>query len=187
MDVEYSAPGRHRRRAPHPRADLGIATIVLSASDEPNTSQRAFEAGATGYLTKDKLAYSLVPAVLAAAGAHARLSGDGGAQRLQVERESADFDRRRGPDGKEASSRSSWSGRPSSREAAARRRSSATARAASCCPRAHRPALDPAPRSSSSALAARGIYDGDAPAAGIVTGVGRVEAARCWSSRTTRP
>ncbi len=60
--------------------DLGIATIVLSASDEPNTSQRAFEAGATGYLTKDKLAYSLVPAVLTAAGARARLSGDGGAE-----------------------------------------------------------------------------------------------------------
>ena len=59
---------------------LGIATLVLSASDDPATSQRAFEAGATGFLTKDKLAYSLVPAVLAAAGARARLSGDGGAE-----------------------------------------------------------------------------------------------------------
>jgi DNA-binding NarL/FixJ family response regulator len=59
---------------------LGIATLVLTAADDPAISQRAFEAGATGYLTKDKLAYSLVPAVLAAAGAHARLSDDGGAE-----------------------------------------------------------------------------------------------------------
>ena len=59
---------------------LGIATIVLTASDDPNTSQRAFEAGATGYLTKDRLTYSLGPVVLAAAGARARLSGDGGAE-----------------------------------------------------------------------------------------------------------
>jgi DNA-binding NarL/FixJ family response regulator len=59
---------------------LGIATLVLTASDDPAISQRAFQAGATGYLTKDKLAYSLVPAVLAVAGAPARLSGDGGAE-----------------------------------------------------------------------------------------------------------
>jgi DNA-binding NarL/FixJ family response regulator len=59
---------------------LGIATLVLTASGDPAVSQRAFEAGATGYLTKDRLAYSLVPAVLAAAGASARLSGDGGAE-----------------------------------------------------------------------------------------------------------
>ena len=62
--------------------DLGLsaATLLLSASDDRTTSQRALEAGAAGFLTKERLAHTLVPAVLAAAGARGRLSDDGGAE-----------------------------------------------------------------------------------------------------------
>jgi DNA-binding NarL/FixJ family response regulator len=58
---------------------LSTATIVLTASDDPAKSYEAREAGAIGYLTKDRIAEALVPAILSVAGAHARLSADGGA------------------------------------------------------------------------------------------------------------
>jgi DNA-binding NarL/FixJ family response regulator len=59
---------------------LGSMTIVLTASDDPHKSQEAREAGAIGYLTKDRIAEALVPAILSVAGARARLSADGGAE-----------------------------------------------------------------------------------------------------------
>lgn len=59
---------------------LGIPVIVLTASSDPSLAQEAHEAGAKGYLTRDRIATALVPAVLGAAGAPARLSGDGGAE-----------------------------------------------------------------------------------------------------------
>jgi DNA-binding NarL/FixJ family response regulator len=58
---------------------LSTATIVLTASDDPAKSHEAREAGAIGYLTKDRVAEALVPAILSAAGARARLIADGGA------------------------------------------------------------------------------------------------------------
>jgi DNA-binding NarL/FixJ family response regulator len=62
--------------------ELGLPsqTIVLTASDDPADSQRAHEAGAIGYLTKDRLTTSLVPAIIAAAGRPATLTRDGGAE-----------------------------------------------------------------------------------------------------------
>jgi DNA-binding NarL/FixJ family response regulator len=62
--------------------ELGLATrtIVLTASNDPADSQRAYEAGAVGFLTKDRVAGSLVPAILAAAGARGTLTADGGAE-----------------------------------------------------------------------------------------------------------
>jgi DNA-binding NarL/FixJ family response regulator len=62
--------------------ELGLPTriIVLTASTDPADAQRAYEAGAAGYLTKDRVASALVPAILAAAGARATLSADGGAE-----------------------------------------------------------------------------------------------------------
>jgi DNA-binding NarL/FixJ family response regulator len=62
--------------------ELGLAAriIVLTASTDPADAQRAYEAGAAGYLTKDRVATALVPAVLSAAGARATLSADGGAE-----------------------------------------------------------------------------------------------------------
>jgi DNA-binding NarL/FixJ family response regulator len=62
--------------------ELGLPSrmIVLTASDDPANAQRAHEIGATGYLTKDRVATTLVPAILAAAGARATLSPDGGAE-----------------------------------------------------------------------------------------------------------
>jgi DNA-binding NarL/FixJ family response regulator len=62
--------------------DLGLdaAALLLSASDDRTTSQRALEAGAAGFLTKERLAYTLVPAILATAAARDRLNGDGGAE-----------------------------------------------------------------------------------------------------------
>jgi DNA-binding NarL/FixJ family response regulator len=59
---------------------LGIPVIVLTASADPKFAQQAHEAGAKGYLTKDRIAAALVPAVLDVAGAPARLSDDGGAE-----------------------------------------------------------------------------------------------------------
>lgn len=58
---------------------LGVAAIVLTASGDPRRSQEAYEAGAAGYVTKDRVVTALVPAILAAAGGRARLSADGGA------------------------------------------------------------------------------------------------------------
>ena len=59
---------------------LGIPVVVLTASADPKHAQQAHEAGAKGYLTKDRIATALVPAVLDVAGAPARLSDDGGAE-----------------------------------------------------------------------------------------------------------
>jgi DNA-binding NarL/FixJ family response regulator len=58
---------------------VGIPVVVLTASADPRLAQQALEAGAKGYLTKDRVATALVPAVLEVAGAPARLSGDGAA------------------------------------------------------------------------------------------------------------
>ena len=65
--------------------------------------------------------------------------------------------------------------------AAASRRASATSAAASCCrASASTGCSTPARRSwSCSPLAAHGLYDGDAPGAGIITGVGRVAGREC--------
>jgi CheY-like chemotaxis protein len=59
---------------------LGIPIFVLSASDDPTLAEAAHAAGAKGYLTKDRIASGLLPALLAAAEAPARLSGDGSAE-----------------------------------------------------------------------------------------------------------
>ena len=59
---------------------LGIPVVVLSASDDPKLADAAHAAGAKGYLTKDRIVNGLLPALLAAAEAPARLSGDGGAE-----------------------------------------------------------------------------------------------------------
>jgi DNA-binding NarL/FixJ family response regulator len=59
---------------------LGIPVIVLTASSDPSLAHQAHEAGAKGYLTKDRIATALVPALLEVAGARARLSDDGGAE-----------------------------------------------------------------------------------------------------------
>ncbi len=59
---------------------LGMAIVVLSSSDDPALAQAAHEAGAKGYLTKDRIGGGLLPALLAAAAPPARLSGDGSAE-----------------------------------------------------------------------------------------------------------
>ncbi len=61
---------------------LGLPSrvIVLTASDDPANAQRAYDVGATGYLTKDRVADALTPAILAAAGRRGTLSPDGGAE-----------------------------------------------------------------------------------------------------------
>ncbi len=58
---------------------LAIPVVMLTASADPRLAEQALEAGAKAYLTKDRIATGLVPAVLGAAEPHARLSGDGGA------------------------------------------------------------------------------------------------------------
>ena len=58
---------------------LSSAVLVLTASADGRKSQQAREAGALGYLTKDRIAEALVPAILSVAGERARLSADGGA------------------------------------------------------------------------------------------------------------
>ena len=63
--------------------------------------------------------------------------------------------------------------------AAPRRRASATPPAASCCPASGWRLLDPgSPFLEVGQLAAFGMYDGEAPAPGMITGIGRVAAAR---------
>ena len=57
-----------------------VGLVVLSASDDPTLAEAAHSAGAKGYLTKDRIASGLRPALLAAAEAPARLSGDGSAE-----------------------------------------------------------------------------------------------------------
>ena len=59
---------------------LGMPVIVLTASADPKFAQQAHEAGAKGYLTKDRIGSALVSAVLDVAGAPARLSDDGGTE-----------------------------------------------------------------------------------------------------------
>jgi CheY-like chemotaxis protein len=59
---------------------LGMPVVVLSASDDPTLADTAHAAGAKGYLTKDRIAGGLLPALLAAAEAPARLNVDGGAE-----------------------------------------------------------------------------------------------------------
>jgi DNA-binding NarL/FixJ family response regulator len=58
---------------------LGVRTIVLTASNDPTSADRALHAGADAYLTKDRIATALAPAILEVAGARDRLSADGGA------------------------------------------------------------------------------------------------------------
>lgn len=61
--------------------DLGLSArvIVLTASEDVETSRAALRAGASAFLTKGLIATSLVPAILNLAGAHATLDEDGGA------------------------------------------------------------------------------------------------------------
>ena len=59
---------------------LGIPVVVLTASDDPKLAEAAHAAGAKGYLTKDRIVNGLLPALLAAAEAPARLSGNGSAE-----------------------------------------------------------------------------------------------------------
>ena len=59
---------------------LEMPVLVLTASSDPKLAQQAHEAGAKGYLTKDRVGSALIPAVLDVAGAPARLSDDGGAE-----------------------------------------------------------------------------------------------------------
>ena len=59
---------------------LGIPVVVLSASDDSTLADAAHAAGAKGYLTKDRIVDRLLPALLAAAEAPARLTGDGSAE-----------------------------------------------------------------------------------------------------------
>ena len=48
--------------------DAARRVVVLSGSDDPEDVERAHEAGAVGYLTKERIADELVPGLLAAAG-----------------------------------------------------------------------------------------------------------------------
>jgi DNA-binding NarL/FixJ family response regulator len=59
---------------------LGLSIVVMSASDDPTLAEAAHAAGAKGYLTKDRIVSGLLPALLEAAEAPARLSGDGSAE-----------------------------------------------------------------------------------------------------------
>ena len=58
---------------------LSCRVIVLTASEDADTSRAALRAGASAYLTKGLISKSLVPAILNLAGVPARLSEDGGA------------------------------------------------------------------------------------------------------------
>ena len=58
---------------------LGSAVVVLTASADAGKSREAREAGAVGYLTKDRIAEALMPAILSVAEARGTLSADGGA------------------------------------------------------------------------------------------------------------
>jgi DNA-binding NarL/FixJ family response regulator len=62
-------------------ADLGLSCriVVLTASEEMETSRAALRAGASAFLTKGLISKSLVPAILNLAGAQATLAEDGGA------------------------------------------------------------------------------------------------------------
>ncbi|HEV8688530.1 MAG TPA: response regulator transcription factor [Gaiellaceae bacterium] len=62
-------------------AELGLPcrVIVLTASEDVETSRAALRAGASAYLTKGLISKSLVPAILNLAGVPARLTEDGGA------------------------------------------------------------------------------------------------------------
>lgn len=58
---------------------LPCRVIVLTGSEEMETSRAALRAGASAYLTKGLISKSLVPAILNLAGAGDRLTADGGA------------------------------------------------------------------------------------------------------------
>jgi DNA-binding NarL/FixJ family response regulator len=59
---------------------LGIPVVVMTASADPGLADAALAAGAKGYLTKDRIATGLIPALLEVAGPPASLSADGGAE-----------------------------------------------------------------------------------------------------------
>jgi DNA-binding NarL/FixJ family response regulator len=58
---------------------LGAAVLILTASLEPEDSAAALEAGAAGYLTKDRVAQALVQTIRGLAERRDTLSADGGA------------------------------------------------------------------------------------------------------------
>ena len=58
---------------------LSAAVIVLTASDDPAHSQQALSIGAAAYLTKDRVATTLLPTIAKVTGARASLTADGGA------------------------------------------------------------------------------------------------------------
>jgi DNA-binding NarL/FixJ family response regulator len=61
--------------------ELGLTArvIILTASEDAETSRSALRAGASAYLTKGLISKSLVPAILNLSGAQATLEEDGGA------------------------------------------------------------------------------------------------------------
>lgn len=61
-------------------AELGLPSrvIILTASEDMETSRAALRAGASAYLTKGLISKSLVPAILNLSGAPATLAEDGG-------------------------------------------------------------------------------------------------------------
>lgn len=79
MDVDM--PNLDGLAATRRIAELGLQcrVIVLTASEDAETSRAALRAGASAYLTKGLISKSLVPAILNLAGVPARLSEDGSA------------------------------------------------------------------------------------------------------------
>ena len=80
MDVEMPHLDGLRATRRLRELGLGIPVVVLSASEDPALADAAHAAGAKGYLTKDRIVDGLLPALLAAAEAPARLTDDGSAE-----------------------------------------------------------------------------------------------------------